>query len=62
MLRRVAVIRTDVSEEPTNSSQGASVVSYANVPTSPILVTLMMEALCSSESRFLQEPHGVTSQ
>jgi hypothetical protein len=31
------------------------------VPTPPILVTLMMEALCSSEM-FLQEPHGVTSQ
>jgi hypothetical protein len=32
------------------------------VPSSPILVTLMMEALSSSESRFLQESHGVTSQ
>jgi hypothetical protein len=34
----------------------------ANVPSSPILVTLMKEALSSSETRFLQEPHGVTSQ
>jgi hypothetical protein len=32
------------------------------VPSSPILVTLMMEAIRSSETRFLQEPHGVTSQ
>jgi hypothetical protein len=31
----------------------------ANVPSSPILVTLMMEALSSSERRFL---HGGTSQ
>jgi hypothetical protein len=31
------------------------------VPTSPILVTLMMETIHSSET-FLQEPHGVTSQ
>jgi hypothetical protein len=31
----------------------------ANVP---ILVTLMMEAPRSSKSRFLQEPHGFTSQ
>jgi hypothetical protein len=30
----------------------------ANVPSSPILVTLMMEAL----HRFLQEAHGVTFQ
>jgi hypothetical protein len=32
------------------------------VPSSPILVALMKEALSSSETRFLQEPHGVTSQ
>jgi hypothetical protein len=31
-------------------------------PSSPILVTLMKEALPSSERRFLQEPHGVRSQ
>jgi hypothetical protein len=30
------------------------------VPSSPIIVTLMMEALSSSET--LVEPHGVTSQ
>jgi hypothetical protein len=34
----------------------------ANVSSSPILVTLMMEALSFSEHRFLQDPHGVTSQ
>jgi hypothetical protein len=32
------------------------------VPSSPILVTLMKEALSSSETRYLQEPKGVTSQ
>jgi hypothetical protein len=32
------------------------------VPSSPILVTLMMEALSSPKRPFLQEPHGVTSQ
>jgi hypothetical protein len=32
------------------------------VPSSPILVTLMLEVLSSSETSFLQEPHGVTSQ
>jgi hypothetical protein len=32
------------------------------VLSSPIIVTLMKEALSSSEIRFLQNPHGVTSQ
>jgi hypothetical protein len=32
------------------------------VPSSPILVTLMMEALHSSETSVLEETHGVTSQ
>jgi hypothetical protein len=32
------------------------------VPSLPILVTLTMEAICSSETWFLQEPHGATSQ
>jgi hypothetical protein len=31
------------------------------VPSSPILVTLMMEAIHSSETRFLQGPRGATS-
>jgi hypothetical protein len=34
----------------------------ADVPSSPILVTLMMEALISSETPFLQEPQGITTQ
>jgi hypothetical protein len=42
MLRRVALIRTDFSEE-----HGSSII---RVTSSPILVTLMMEALSSSES------------
>jgi hypothetical protein len=32
------------------------------VHSSPILVTLMMEALSSPKRWFLLEPHGVTSQ
>jgi hypothetical protein len=36
--------------------------SYNVVPSSPILVTLMMEGLVPPKRRFLQEPHGVTSQ
>jgi hypothetical protein len=70
MLRRVALVRTDVSEELGNSiirvtrigdigrntsisSQRASVASYGYVPTSPILVTLMMEGPSSSETSIL---------
>jgi hypothetical protein len=34
----------------------------ANVPSSPILVTLMMEALRSLNRWFLQESHSITSQ
>jgi hypothetical protein len=37
-------------------------VTASVVPSSPILFTLLKEALSSSESRFLQGPHGVTSQ
>jgi hypothetical protein len=45
MLRRVTLVRTDVSEE-----LGAS---FLRVPSSPILVTLMKEALSSSETPVL---------
>jgi hypothetical protein len=60
MLRRVALVRTDVSEE-----RGASIIRVlflrsvrrllvaANVPSSLILVTLMMEAPGSSETSIL---------
>jgi hypothetical protein len=37
-------------------------VAASVVPSSPILVTLMKEALIPPKRRFLQEPHGVTSQ
>jgi hypothetical protein len=32
------------------------------IPRSPILITLMMEVLSSSETLVLKEPHGVTTQ
>jgi hypothetical protein len=66
MLRRVALVRTDLSEELSAlivrvtrigeleiSSQRASVASYRYVPSSLILVTLVMEALSSSETSVL---------
>jgi hypothetical protein len=37
-------------------------VAASVVPSSPILVTLMKEAWVPPKRRFLQEPHGVTSQ
>jgi hypothetical protein len=81
MLRRVALVSTDVSEELSASfimvtrigELGTTLAVFLRsvhrlldtasvVPSSPILVTLMKEALSSPERRFLQEPHGVTSQ
>jgi hypothetical protein len=70
MLRRVALVRTDVSEErsasiirvtrfgelgtTTAESSVRQLPVTANVvPSSPILVTLMMEALRSSETSVL---------
>jgi hypothetical protein len=47
MLRRMALVRTDVSDDFS-----AQVVT-ANVFSSPILVTLMMETLSSSETSVL---------
>jgi hypothetical protein len=65
MLRRMAIVRTDDSEELSPSiskvtricelcisSQRASVASYGYVPSPPILI-LMMEAVSSSETSVL---------
>jgi hypothetical protein len=62
MLRRVALVRTDVTEELSASiirvtgigELAATLTVTSNfVPTSPILVTMMMEALSSSETSVL---------
>jgi hypothetical protein len=50
MLRRVALVRTAVSEE---LSARRLLVAASVVPSSPILVTLMKEALSSSEMSVL---------
>jgi hypothetical protein len=70
MLHRVALVSTDVSEELSASFIGVVFLRSVRrllardsvVPSSPILVTLLKEALSSSETWVLQEPHGVTSQ
>jgi hypothetical protein len=58
MLRRVALVRTDVSQEPSASlvflrSVRRLLVATSVVPSSPILVTMMKEALGSSETSVL---------
>jgi hypothetical protein len=54
MLRCVALVRIDVSEE-----LGASIIRVTRIgELGTTLAVMMMEVL----SRFLQEPHGVTSQ
>jgi hypothetical protein len=85
MLRSVALVRTDVSEERIASinrmtrigTLGTTLAVTSNklfirnvlrmlvtdnVPSAPIFVTLMTEAIRFSEHRFLQELHCVTSQ
>jgi hypothetical protein len=58
-LRRVTLVRTDVSEEPSAldlvflRSVLRLLVTASVVPSSPILVTLMKEALSSSETSVL---------
>jgi hypothetical protein len=51
MLRRVALVRTDVSEE---LSASFSRITASVVPSSPILLTLMKEALSYSVTRATQ--------
>jgi hypothetical protein len=53
MLRRVGLVRTDVSEELGTTLAVTSKVTAGVVPSSPILVTLMKEALSSSETSVL---------
>jgi hypothetical protein len=58
MLRRVALVGTDVSEErsasTTHAAKKLQLLIAANVaPSSPILVTLMMETLRSCETSVL---------
>jgi hypothetical protein len=60
MLRRVGLVRTDVSEERNAIIRATFILRTvllllvtANVPSSPILVTLIMEELRSSETSIL---------
>jgi hypothetical protein len=65
MLRRVALIRTDISDELSRVTRigelgttlavtnSASVASYSSVLSSPILINLIKEVLRSSETSVL---------
>jgi hypothetical protein len=61
MLRRVALVKTDVSEEPSRSfikvtrigELGTKLAKTSIVPSTSILVTLLKEALGSSETSVL---------
>jgi hypothetical protein len=55
MLRRMALVRTDVSEELRVFLRSVRrlLVTTSVVPSSPILVTMMKEALSSSETLVL---------
>jgi hypothetical protein len=55
MLRRVELVRTDVSKERIAAINRVLrlLVTANGVPSSPILVTLMMEAIRSSETSVL---------
>jgi hypothetical protein len=54
MLRRVALVRTDVSEDPS--------ASFIRVTRIGELGTTLVVTSNRLTLRFLQEPHGVTSQ
>jgi hypothetical protein len=66
MLRHVALVRTDVSEELSASFIRMTIlgrvrrllITASIVPSSPILVTLMKEALSSSETSVLTSATG----
>jgi hypothetical protein len=53
MLRRVAQVRTDISEELSASIIRVTRIGELETTTLAVLVTLMMEALSSSETSVL---------
>jgi hypothetical protein len=57
MLRRVALVRTDVSEELS-----ASFIRVTRIGELGTMLALTSNRRTLRRSRFLQEPHGVTSQ
>jgi hypothetical protein len=59
---RIGELRTTLALTSNRRNFRRLLVTAKVVPSSPILVILMMEALSSSETSFLQGPHGVTSQ
>jgi hypothetical protein len=60
--RIISIIRVKIINELGTTLAVLRLLVIANVSSSPILVTLMMEGYSPPKRRFLQEPHGVTSQ
>jgi hypothetical protein len=60
MLRRVALVRTDVSEEL--SASFIRVTRIGELGTLVVGCEFRLTLLVPPKRRFLQEPHGVTSQ
>jgi hypothetical protein len=59
---RIGELGTTLAATSNRYSMRQLLVAASVVPSSLILVTLMKEALGPLKRRFLQEPHGVTSQ
>jgi hypothetical protein len=57
MLRRVALVRTDVSEELS-----ASIISVTTIGDLGTLVVTSNRRYVTPQHRFLQDPHGIISQ
>jgi hypothetical protein len=66
MLRRVDLVRTDVSEEPSASFIRVTRIGDLGTPldatTNRRTLRRKTKWLVPPNRRFLQEPHGVTSQ
>jgi hypothetical protein len=59
---RIGELGTTLAVSSNRSTLLRLLLTANVVSSSPILVTLMMEAIRSPKRRFLQEPDGVTSQ
>jgi hypothetical protein len=57
-----ALVRSDLSEVHISTIIRVKTVTANVTPSSVVLFTLMMEATRSSETRLLEESHGVTFQ
>jgi hypothetical protein len=62
MLRRMALVRTDISEEPGASFIRVTRIGELGATHAATSNRVRCEEIPIPKRRFLQEPHGVTSQ